>query len=362
MDYGEQHIAQITDPAAFVAAMRALKERSGLTYRQLEQRATGNGDVLARSTVADILRRSTLPRPEVLAAFVRACGQGEQVTTWLRARDRLATAALVPPPATAPSVAAGQPGAAPTGTGTGTGDAVGPSAAGSARVAAPPAGALRGGANPGRRPRARPVVLALGAVALAVTGAGVWLTRPSSAPAGSAGERGSDGTPAVAAGTPGPIAGRVRIRPARTPQFCLSEGRDPTGAYPHEIAVQRPCGGSTPPETYLEPAGGHLHFIRWEHPVKGPGCLTVRGDSPGMFLLEPWDDCRAERSTQVFRFEPQPGDPGAYRIRSGREGLCVGIRDDATDASAAALIEPCTGGPDQEFLVDRLGPAGGAAG
>ncbi|MFE2671379.1 helix-turn-helix domain-containing protein [Streptomyces mirabilis] len=54
--------------------MRRLKERSGLTYRELEVKAARNGDMLARSTLADVLGRTNLPRPDVLAAFVRACG------------------------------------------------------------------------------------------------------------------------------------------------------------------------------------------------------------------------------------------------------------------------------------------------
>lgn len=52
----------------FVACMRRLKEWAGLTYRQLEANAERRGDVLARSTVADALRRDSLPRAEVVAA------------------------------------------------------------------------------------------------------------------------------------------------------------------------------------------------------------------------------------------------------------------------------------------------------
>ncbi|MET8911598.1 helix-turn-helix domain-containing protein [Micromonospora sp. NPDC004551] len=348
MDHGEYQLDRITDPAGFLAALRTLKERSGLTYRQLAQRAAGNGDVLARSTIADVLNRDTLPRPEVVAAFVRACGQGDLVAAWLHARDRLAVAALVPaPPAPGSAPSASDPTRSVPGT------------------APPPPGpeADAGGPTPPSRPdpapggRGRNLVrglLALAAVAVTVAvGTGVWLATPGSGV-------GDDPPVARTATSTGaaPPAGRVRIRPARTPQLCLSEGRDRTGAYRSEILVQRLCEGATPPETFLEPVGDG-YFLTWRHPVKGSGCLTVRGDSPGMFLLEPWDDCDARHLEQVFRFEASTD--GAYRIRSAREGLCLGIRDDTTAPAEAALAEPCADRDDQLFLVDPLGPAATAA-
>ncbi len=331
MGHGEHDIDQITEPDTFLAALRALKKRSGLTYRQLEQCAAGNGDVLARSTAADMLSRSTLPRPEVLAAFIRACGQGEQVDAWLRARERLAALASAPP-----SEAASTPNSA----------------------AHAPAG------DRAVRRRAILALLVLGAVALTTAGASVRLGWQPATLAGSAAAdptRTNAGTTA-ASGVTGPATGLVRIRPVRTPQLCLSEGRDTTGAYASEIAVQQPCEDSTPPDTYLEPTGGGLYFIWWDHPMKGRGCLTVQEDNRGTLLLEPWLDCRTDRWSQVFRFEPLPGEPGAYQIRPGREGLCLGIRDNATQAAAAAAIEPCTGGRDQRFLIDPVGGPGEVAG
>ncbi|GIF17195.1 SARP family transcriptional regulator [Actinoplanes teichomyceticus] len=77
------------DVVAFLAMLLRLRQRSGLTYRQLEQRAREIGDVLPRSTAADMTRRHTLPRADQLAAFVRACGDGARVESWLAARHRL---------------------------------------------------------------------------------------------------------------------------------------------------------------------------------------------------------------------------------------------------------------------------------
>ncbi|MDV9197088.1 helix-turn-helix transcriptional regulator, partial [Streptomyces sp. Wh19] len=60
----------------FIALLRLLKDVSGLTFRELSQRAEVVGDVLPRSTIANMLGRTSVPREELLAAFVRACGCG----------------------------------------------------------------------------------------------------------------------------------------------------------------------------------------------------------------------------------------------------------------------------------------------
>ncbi|MFI9647472.1 hypothetical protein ACIHAA_14415 [Streptomyces sp. NPDC052040] len=71
-----------------MAQLRKLKEQSALSYRQLERVATRNGDVLPASTLATALNRGTLPREDLLTAFVRACGA--DVTDWVTTRRRLA--------------------------------------------------------------------------------------------------------------------------------------------------------------------------------------------------------------------------------------------------------------------------------
>ncbi|MEU1586786.1 helix-turn-helix domain-containing protein [Micromonospora sp. NPDC005710] len=326
MTTGELRPDDASDPAAFVELLRQLKDRSGLTYRQLEQRAATAGDVLARSTAADILRRSTLPRPEVLTAFVRACGAGDQLDTWLRARHRLAAGQF-----TAPS-----PTSAPTPVDAGT--AAAPERSGAAR----------------QRWFARPAPLALLVVAalLAALGVGFWMERRDDEQR----RAGQDADPTASAGggARSPSAGRSQIRPVGSPHLCLTEGRDRTGQYTKEIAVQRPCTEATPPDTSLEQVADGRYFITWFHPAHGKGCLTIREDDPGRNLLEPWDekDCSASRSKQVFHFEPIGPAPDTYRIRPDHSELCVGLRDDDSTESDAALVEPCTGGPDQVFLVN----------
>ncbi|MGW7306686.1 helix-turn-helix domain-containing protein, partial [Streptomyces sp. NPDC054835] len=79
------------NPAEFIARLQALKDRSGLTYRELSARAEAGGDVLPRSTVANMLARTTVPREELLAAFVRACGvPPERAQEWETVRAELA--------------------------------------------------------------------------------------------------------------------------------------------------------------------------------------------------------------------------------------------------------------------------------
>lgn len=73
----------------FVATMRALLVWAGEpTLRELENRA-GPGR-LPRSSVSDALRRADrLPKVDLLAEFVKACGAGAALPVWLAARQRL---------------------------------------------------------------------------------------------------------------------------------------------------------------------------------------------------------------------------------------------------------------------------------
>jgi hypothetical protein len=88
------------DGAAFIAELRQLKVWSGLSFRQLERRAAAAGYTLPASTTATMLGRSSLPREELLAAFVRACGLSDlEAHPWLTARAMIAdgTKAAVQP-------------------------------------------------------------------------------------------------------------------------------------------------------------------------------------------------------------------------------------------------------------------------
>ncbi|MEV0637374.1 XRE family transcriptional regulator [Streptomyces sp. NPDC050619] len=293
---------EVRDAAGFIASMQRLKERSGLTYRELEERAARSGDVLARSTLADVLRRTSLPRPEVLAAFVRACGDGERVDVWLATRDRLAAAArttAAPVPARDVDTDA-QPRT-------------------EAATIAPP-----------RRPRAATVAGATTLVVpmLALVGWGL-LSADSAEPT----------TPAS------PADGWVTIRPARTPDLCLTDGRTRDGSYDSAVAVQLPCAEAPVPRTYLEPVGEGLYRIQWHHPEMGKGCLTVMGADQIKGMLEPRQNCA---QGTLFRLEPTAG---TFRLRPATSSGCIGIAGDDTTTGAEAIEERCSGAADQRFLV-----------
>lgn len=86
----------VSDPRSFVERMRALKAWSGLTYREIADRAHQNSDTLPPSTLATVLGRATLPREDVVRAFVRVCGGKDETDAWLRARSGIAGAAWAP--------------------------------------------------------------------------------------------------------------------------------------------------------------------------------------------------------------------------------------------------------------------------
>lgn len=86
----------VSDPRSFVDRMRALKAWSGLTYREIAVHAHRNGDTLPPSTLAAVLGRATLPREDVVRAFVRVCGGKDEMDAWLRARSEIARTAWMP--------------------------------------------------------------------------------------------------------------------------------------------------------------------------------------------------------------------------------------------------------------------------
>ena len=365
-----------------MAALRALKARSGLTLRQLESRAADRGDVLPRSTVADILRKQTLPRPDLVAALVRACGEQDRLAEWTGAWKRLACAVPIAdtgPTDTGPAHAGLTDANANADTSTGTcagpdGDTDTPAAAAAAaltstvtataprptsgrcprRLPDPPS-RLTPGRQRNRWLRRRPLVL-VGAAVLAgaaVTGlllAGDLTTSQS---------RATRATDAARARLPEVLAVRsagswARIRPVRPAGLCLTAGRERSGRYRSEVAVQRPCT-EPGPRTFLQPAAGDLTAIKWEHPVeKVMGCLTILDSGPAQGLVEPQENCQSDKDAQLFRIERYSPTAQGYRLRRARTDLCLGIRDGATEAGAEAVQEPCGAEPAQRFLVDLI--------
>lgn len=149
------------DPAGFLARLQALKDWTGLTYRELSARAEAVGDSLPRSTVANMLSRSTLPREELLAAFVRACGAGpEELERWLAVRKELAARHRLGPRPEPPEPPAGE-GSAP---GRPPATAAGPDAPGRPAPAVLPVPHLPSTAHSGMGPRSAGSVRVAGEV------------------------------------------------------------------------------------------------------------------------------------------------------------------------------------------------------
>ncbi|WP_329174095.1 hypothetical protein OG754_16395 [Streptomyces decoyicus] len=376
VDDDSLHPADLRSAEEFMAALRALKARSGLTLRQLENRAADRGDVLPRSTVADILRKQTLPRPDLVAALVRACGEQDRLAEWTGAWKRLACAVPIADtgptdtgpahagptdantnPETSTGTCAGPDGDTDTDSGSGSGSGTDGDSDGDGtpsherQMSAPVAGsALPPHAGQAAKSglRRRPLVLVGVAVlaGAAVTGLLLAGDLTTSQP------RATRATDAARARLPEVLAVRsagswARIRPVRPAGLCLTAGRERSGRYRSEVAVQRPCT-EPGPRTFLQPAVGDLTAIKWEHPVdKVMGCLTILDSGPAQGLVEPQENCQRDKDAQLFRIERYSPTAQGYRLRRARTDLCLGIRDGATEAGAEAVQEPlrCRAGP-----------------
>ncbi|MFC6064618.1 helix-turn-helix domain-containing protein [Streptomyces ochraceiscleroticus] len=310
------------DAAEFSEAMRRLKERSGLTYRQLEEKAAGQGEPLPRSTLANALTGRSLPRPELLAAFVRACGEGDRAADWARARNLLADRSRTgtPPSPVAPSPP-------------------------------PPPSPKPGLRTAWRAARRTPALLALTALltAAALTIATVWT--PAS----------SDRAPGTAA--PPLPTGPVLLHPLSAPDLCLTDGHVPDGRYDSLVAVQRPCDEVAPQRTRLIPAGGGLYRIEWFRPDQGKGCLAARYEGPAAGLLEPQNDCGG--ATRLHAEHAPTHGSTAYAFRAEATHRCLTINAPATPksresgksaeavAGTEAVLTPCATRPNQLFRITK---------
>lgn len=286
--------------AEFAELLRQLRKRSGLSYRELEKRAKERGDALARSSLADVLNGKRLPRPELLIAFVQACGDN-RVELWLRALGKIGAEEVssdVPP--------------------------------------APP--------DPDRRIRTWHLVLTSAVIASVVLAVFAGTRRTTAQKDTVDGTTSSTGVV-----SPTLPSGWIRLRPTTAPHLCLTDGRVRDKRYTPLVAVQRPCDQVAPQTTRLEPMGGDLYRIQWHHPDYGVGCLKALSEGRGTGLVEPWDICE---ESSLFHIEPS-GDPGGntYVLRVEGQG-CVGILDSDTAEGTEAVMGRCVGKGGQVFIIE----------
>ncbi|SEC46195.1 RICIN domain-containing protein [Streptomyces sp. TLI_105] len=383
---------EVRNPAEFLACLQALKDWSGLTYRELSARAETHGDVLPRSTVANMLARPTLPREELLTTFVRACGvEDGEAEHWRTVRRELAgrgaygaartgsdEAPARPEAADGPGAgvadgsdgsdgpggpgglggdgapgaggAGSAPGAGSAGSAPGVGGPGGGGASGSRSEAGAPCGpgSLSGPGSPpgpvfpsGPGSRIRRVLVA--AVALAgLVLAGVSVVAFL-----------RDGHAGHPPRTPtAPAAGDVRIRVAGT-DFCLGERRGTRTGQIHQL----PCAAAGLPRYSLAEAGGGRWRIVSDHPDFGPGCsgLPSGGRTPGAAYED--SECGDPTRVESFALEAYGTPVEGYRIvpvGSATPGSCVTVVGDRSAAWARLAQAPCA--PDaagQLFDFDR---------
>ncbi|WP_329122974.1 helix-turn-helix transcriptional regulator [Streptomyces sp. NBC_01465] len=291
-----------SSPAEFIALLAALREWSGLTYRELTARADAQGDVLPRSTVANMLARGTLPREDLVAAYVRACGCGPgEVDAWLAVRKELAVRGRREPADTADAEVPAEP-----------------------DPAAPP---VR------RRPRRGLLAAGAAVVALAVAGVVVVLmaqgsddrTEPNEAP---------KAQPKVAA----PASGPVHLKLLHS-GLCLSEKLGQQSGRIYQTA----CTRTTLPAYSLERLPGDTWRIATDHPDYGPGCTGVRDGSTAVAATLEDRDCGKRGPAEAFRIEAFGTPVQGYRVRPVHTDLCLGVRDGSRQRWAEVTQLSCTG-------------------
>ncbi|MFJ6016418.1 helix-turn-helix domain-containing protein [Streptomyces sp. NPDC092952] len=304
------------DASEFAALLRALKDASGLTFRELAQRAEAAGDVLPRSTIANMLARNSVPREELLAAFVRACGPGpDGVRDWLAVRAELAAHGHRTATGDAPAAPAGEP---PAG----------------ALSGEPPTVPLPVPAAPRRRTR----VLAAVVLAAAVLAAGV--TAAVLVPdGGRGGDRDGD---RVKGPANGPVAGReVRLRSVHS-GFCFSEERGTDRGWLYQV----PCGRETAPVFSLRPLGDETWRIATDHPDYGKGCTGVIDGAPDAGAPLQDQECGLRGRAEEFLIRPAGTPAEGYRIVPAHTRLCVGTEDRSAERGAKLVQMSCEG-PDR---------------
>jgi hypothetical protein len=321
---------EAVDAAQFVAAMRTLRARTDLSYRVLERRAAKAATPLPSSTISGALSRDTLPRADLLAAFIRACGADDvTVEQWLSARADLAAAGQTSEP--------------------------------EAVEETPVAEEMQNREVPRKRSRLLWPAAGVAAVAVLVVGGLIVfndsppdqpVATPSSSSSASASSTSAVVPRAANAGLDTPPTGRARVRLAHT-GLCVGEGPEKFVPDARIVLGQQDCATASPPMSVEAVDRGYrllLHSA--EH---GEGCVTVDYGGTAIEVLLAGDHCEPGRPDQQFTFEPVTAPVRGYLLRSAAGAKwCIGVFKGSTEAGVQLIQDPCDGGAAQVFLVDSV--------
>ncbi len=296
--------ADVDSPAAYVAALRALRVWSGLSYRQLERRAQERGESLPHSTLAVAFARDSLPRAEVVVAFVRACGLDEDaVARWLSAHRRLAAARA--------DIAGQEP-------------------------------EVKTGLSTLLSRRGRVLAVVCGAVVVGMVAAVALTGGPAVTPPADKSAPMASPQQFAQVGAPLPQAGALRLRAARSDQ-CLSELRGSGSGHLYE----RPCAEQFPAMT-LELISDNVYRMSIEHPEFGPGCMGIPfGSTTEGTEVE--DGSCGKGAIEEYRWESVASPAVGYRIHPIHNGLCLGFPPGSEIGRVSLRQLPCDSSLDLVF-------------
>jgi hypothetical protein len=296
------------DVAGFVAAMREVRTRVGLSFRALERQAARAGDVLPSSTTNAALSRDKLPRVELVAAFIRACGGDEDtVARWVTARSDLA-ASIENPSAAVPA--------------------------------------------PGGRRRRRITVATALAGLMAVVAAGLTaVIMRNSAPAASGAAAESPLVGGVVGAQSSADVVFVRLQLAHS-GLCVGLGPDESSDSGREVVGQYDCGSAVPP-IRLDPAPDGTFRLLFYVPTRGIGCVTADDGGARSAVTLSLSDCADRRTDQRFTLEPVIIPYSGIRLRSvAGYGRCLGAYQSSTQPGVQLVQETCDNLKDQLFHID----------
>ncbi|OXM54719.1 helix-turn-helix domain-containing protein [Amycolatopsis alba] len=318
---------EATDAAEFVVAMRTLRARTDLSYRVLERRAAKAGTPLPSSTISGALSRDTLPRADLLATFIRACGADDATTEhWLAARADLAASEQAPEsePLVPEALSEDQPGRKRS-------KLWWPSI-GVAVVVVLVAGGLlvlgdpfpeQPGALPGSSSAAAPL-----------TSVSVTTSEATKASLGT------------------PPTGRSRVRLAHT-GLCIGEGPEKFVQEERIVLGQQDCATASPTMSVEAVDGGYRLLLH--SPENGEGCVTVDYGGTHASTLLAGDNCEPGRPDQRFAFEPVTAPAKGYLIKSAAGARwCVGVFKGSGETGVQLIQDRCDGTAAQVFLIDPV--------